>query len=99
MSSTSVRVVARLIAKPDKVEAFKALMSGIVDPTRKESGCIRYELLQNQADPTDFTFVEEWASKAALDAHMQTPHITGALGKAGEMLGGAPDIRFYTTVR
>jgi quinol monooxygenase YgiN len=97
--SSSVRVVARLVAKPDQVEAFKALMSGIVDPTRKESGCIRYELLQNQSDPTDFTFVEEWASAAALDEHMKTPHITGALGKAGAMLGGAPDIRMYKTVR
>jgi quinol monooxygenase YgiN len=99
MSSSSVRVVARLVAKADQVEAFKALMSSIIEPTRKESGCIRYELLQNLSDPAEFTFVEEWASAAALDAHMQMSHITAALGQAGAMLGGAPDIRRYATVR
>lgn len=97
--STAVRVVARLIAKPDKVEAFKTILLGLIEPTRKEAGCRRYELLQNSADPTDFTFVEEWESAAALDAHMKQPHLTAALGQLGDLFGGAPDIRCYTTLR
>lgn len=97
--STAVRVVARLIAKPDKIEAFKTILLSIVEPTRKEAGCVRYELLQNKADPADFTFVEEWSSSEALDAHMKQPHLTAALGQIGDLLGGAPDIRRYTTLR
>lgn len=97
--STAVRVVARLVCKPDRVEEFKSIVLSIVDPTRQEAGCKRYELLQNNADPTDFTFVEEWESGAALDAHMKAPHLTAALGKIGPLLGGAPDIRRYTTLR
>lgn len=97
--STAVRVVARLSSKPDKIEEFKAILLSIIEPTRKEAGCKRYELLQNNADPTDFTFVEEWESGAALDAHMKAPHLTAALGKIGDLIGGAPDIRRYTTLR
>lgn len=97
--TTAVRVVARLIAKPDKVEALKTILSSIIDPTRKEAGCQGYELLQNSADPTDFTFVESWESAAALEAHMKAPHLTAALGKVGDLLGAAPDIRRYTTLR
>ena len=97
--STAVRVVARLVSKPDKVEELKAILLSIVEPTRKEAGCKRYELLQNSGDPTDFTFVEEWESGAALDAHMGQPHLGAALAKARDLFGGAPDIRRYTTLR
>lgn len=96
--SSAVRVVARLVAKPDKVEELKSILLSIIEPTRREAGCKRYELLQNSADPADFTFVEEWESGAALDAHMKQPHLTVALGKLGTLLGGAPDIRRYTTL-
>jgi hypothetical protein len=64
MSNAIVKVVARLVALPEKAESLKAILSGLIDPTRAEKGCLRYELLQNQADPTDFTFVEEWATEA-----------------------------------
>ncbi len=96
---STVRVVARLVSKPDKVEEFKAILLTIIDPTRKEDGCKSYELLQNSADPTDFTFVEEWESAAALEKHMGQPHVGGALGKARDLFGAAPDIRKYTTLR
>lgn len=97
--STAVRVVARLISKPDKVDELKTILLELIGPTLKEAGCKRYELLQNNADPTDFTFVEEWDSGAALDAHMGQPHLQAALGKARDLFGGAPDIRRYTTLR
>jgi quinol monooxygenase YgiN len=94
----TLRVVARIPARPDTVDAVKTVLLGLIAPTRAENGCIRYELLQNQADPTDFTFVEEWSGDAALQAHMTTPHIAAALGKLGELLGGAPDIRRYSSL-
>jgi quinol monooxygenase YgiN len=98
MSEASVRVVARLISKPDQVEAFKTVLASLREPTRKETGCISYELLQNPADPTEFVFVEEWASAAALDAHMQTPHLQAALGQAANLVAAAPEIRTYKTL-
>jgi quinol monooxygenase YgiN len=43
-------------------------------PTRKEKGCICYNLHQSTDDETKFIFYEQWASQAALDEHMQTDH-------------------------
>jgi quinol monooxygenase YgiN len=63
-----------------------------------EAGCISYVLLQNNADPTDFTFVEEWESEAALEAHLGSPHLTASLAKIPALLGGPPDIRRYSVV-
>jgi len=95
----SLRVVARLEAKADKVEELKALLSALIEPTHKDDGCIVYELLQNTGKPTDFTFVEEWTSAAALDAHLKTDHVTHALSRALELLDGEPDIRTYHVVK
>ena len=97
--TSSVRVVARLIAKPDKIEPLKAALLSLIEPTRKEAGCKSYELLVNSADPTDFTFVEEWESAAALDAHMKAPHVGAALSGAADWFGAPPDIRRYVTLR
>ena len=59
MRDQALRVVARVVARPGKVEELQALLRGLIEPTRREPGCVTYELLQNTADPTDFTFVEE----------------------------------------
>ncbi|MGQ0622120.1 MAG: putative quinol monooxygenase [Panacagrimonas sp.] len=97
--TSRVRVVARLAARPDKVEALRAALLAVIEPTRREVGCLSYELLQNLADPTDFTFVEEWDSNAALDAHLQTAHLATLRQAVADVLVAAPDIRRYTTLR
>ncbi|OUC15800.1 MAG: antibiotic biosynthesis monooxygenase [Alkalinema sp. CACIAM 70d] len=91
----TIRVVAHVIAKPDQIEALKALTLSILEPTRQESGCIQYELHQNLQDPTDFTFIEEWESEAALEAHLQTPHLQAAMAQLDGIVAAMPDIRSY----
>ncbi|MBZ0167860.1 antibiotic biosynthesis monooxygenase [Candidatus Methylomirabilis lanthanidiphila] len=98
MTDQGVRVVARVVARPGKVEELRAVLQGLVEPTRKELGCVTYELLQNKTDPTDFTFVEEWTSEAALDAHLQSPHLQDARVKLPGLAVADPDIRRYTVV-
>jgi len=95
MSKTTIRVVARVVALPDKVEEVKSVLLGLIEPTRKEEGCIVYELLQNQADPTDFTFVEEWESQALLEAHLASAHIEEAESQLDGLVAAEPDIRLY----
>ena|SRR5687768_292857 len=91
----TLRVVAHLRAKPDKVEETKQALSELIKPTRDETGCIEYELMQNTADPTDFTFVEEWSGNDALDAHLRTEHIQRVVARGDELLAAPPDIRRY----
>lgn len=95
MSQTTIRVVARVVALPDKVEVVKSILTQLVEPTRQESGCITYELLQNYADPTDFTFVEEWESQALLNIHLNSAHLAQAESQLEELVAAKPDIRIY----
>jgi len=98
MHESSIRVVARIVAKPEKVEETRALLSGLIAPTRKETGCSRYELMQNRANPAEFTFVEEWANEGALNAHFTTSHVKDAFSKVPALLAEPPDIRQYTLI-
>lgn len=92
----SIRIIARFIARPDAIDALRAECLAMLEPTRKETGCIRYELLANTANPAEFTFVEEWADQAAIDAHMATPHLKGLVANTQALLAEPLDVRLYT---
>ena len=94
----TIRVVAHITAKPDTVDQTRELLMSLIDPTRAEDGCVTYELLQNNDDPTDFTFVEEWTSDAALDEHLATEHLKRVGEKGAELFAVQPDIRRYRVV-
>lgn len=98
MQDQAVRVVARVVARPGKEDELRVLLQGLVEPTRREQGCVVYELLQNTTDSTDFTFVEEWNSDADLDAHLQSPHLQHARVRLPDLAATDPDIRRYTVV-
>ena len=95
----NIRVVAHLTSRPDTIADTRRALEGFVDPTRVEAGCIYYELMQNNDDPTDFTFVEEWESNETLDAHLESPHISTFKERAGDLLACDPDIRRYSLIR
>jgi len=96
---SNIRVVARFAARPDHINKVAEILSALVEPTRAEDGCIAYDLLQNSADPTDFTFVEEWTSREALDRHLATEHIAECRRRIGEHVEGPADIRIYTLIK
>ena len=96
MKEDSLRVVARITARPGRKDEVRELLRALVGPTRREPGCVSYELLHNQEDPSDFTFIEEWTSAAALDAHLNSPHIQSLPPEFDEMAD--VDIRKYSVV-
>jgi quinol monooxygenase YgiN len=98
MRQDTLRVVARIQAQHGKVNELQSVLSSLVEPTRKEPGCLSYELLQNNEDPTDFTFVEEWQSNIALESHFATKHFKEALTKLPNLIAAEPDIRRYHLV-
>jgi quinol monooxygenase YgiN len=99
MPAMSLRVVARIKARTESVSEVRELLSGLVEPTRKESGCITYELLQNTEDPRDFTFVEEWESNEALASHLASDHLKAIGPKLEPLVTDPPDIRTYWLVK
>ena len=94
----TVRVVAHITAKPETIDATRELLTTLILPTRIELGCITYQLFQNEADPTDFTFIEEWTSDADLNAHLQSDHLKQVAAEGANLFAAPPDIRRYKLV-
>jgi quinol monooxygenase YgiN len=78
MSKNTVTVVAIVETSADKTEELKSVCLGLIDPTRKEEGCISYDLYQDTTNPGKFTFIENWQTKEHLDVHSKTPHLVAA---------------------
>jgi quinol monooxygenase YgiN len=81
MPKEGIILTAMVKAKPGQEEAVKEVLIALVEPTRKEAGCLCYNLHQSKSDRTQFMFYEQWASKEAIDAHGKTPHMKALGGK------------------
>ena len=86
MITNTLNVVAIAETSPDRAEELKSVCLGLVEPTRKEAGCISYDLFQDVTIPGKFTFIENWQSKEHLDAHLKTPHLVSAGAAFGKIL-------------
>jgi quinol monooxygenase YgiN len=83
---SQLTVVAKVAAKAESLEELKSELLKLIEPTRKEEGCIAYNLHQDNEDPALFIFYETWQSSAALDMHMDSAHFKGFVEAAGGMI-------------
>ncbi|MDF2944429.1 MAG: antibiotic biosynthesis monooxygenase [Herbinix sp.] len=92
-----IKVVAKNKLMNDKIEVVKSLYEELVNATRKEDGCIKYELYQDDKDATVLTMIEEWVDKDALDKHMKTEHFLKIVPMVGEFVIGN-ELNIYNKV-
>jgi quinol monooxygenase YgiN len=98
MSAKTITVVATFQAKPGKEAELKKALIGLLAPTRGEAGCINYDLHASPEDPAKFLFHENWASKAHLDTHLQSPHIKALLPRVDELCVAFPEIKIWEKI-
>ena len=91
-------VVATFQARLGKETELRTALLGLLAPTRKETGCLNYDLHQAPDDPARFLFHENWTSKAALDAHMQSPHLKALIPRVDELCSAFPDIKIWERI-
>jgi quinol monooxygenase YgiN len=90
-----VVVVGSFTAREGKEAEAEDAFRALLEPTHAEDGCILYALHRGAEDPRRLTFIERWASREALEAHLGTPHIQGALERAEELFGDSGEITVY----
>ena len=98
MSVKAVTVVATFQAKPGKETELKNALIGLVAPTRKEAGCINYDLHASPEEPAKFLFHENWTSKAHLDTHLRSAHIKALLPRVDELCVALPEIKIWERI-
>ncbi|MDU7336709.1 MAG: putative quinol monooxygenase [Clostridium sp.] len=94
-----IKLVAQNTIKADKVEAFIELATQLVHATREnDTGCIRYELLQDVKNPQVLTMLEEWEDEAALSRHGASQHFKEAIAKFAEYMEKPGETHLYKTL-
>lgn len=82
-------VSAILRTKPGMRDKVVELAHPCIEATRKENGCIQYDLLRSTHDENTLMYAEQWESLEALRAHNGSPHIAAFREARKEMMDGA----------
>jgi len=97
MAST-VRVIVKIVARVDMEAEMGAIVRRLCTESRKEAGCLQYDVLENISEPNVFVLSEEWESAAHLDAHNKTAHFHEAVMKAQPLLAKDLDVGRYRVI-
>ena len=63
-------------AVPGHEDELAAQLLALVEPTRREPGCLVYQLHRDPESRGKFMFYERFVSQEALDSHTASPHLT-----------------------
>ena len=86
MDRNPLTVVAVFHARPGAEGALAAELEAMLEPTRRESGCVNYDLHAAIDDPGLFFFHETWTSSADHQAHLLTGHVRHLLSVAPDLI-------------
>jgi quinol monooxygenase YgiN len=67
-------IVAHWQTTTEDLETVLTLVAELAPRSKAEPGCVGYETLQDADDPTHLVLIERYLDRAALDAHLGSPH-------------------------
>ena len=70
----AVTLIVQLRPRDGQEMLLEAELRALVGPTRKEDGCLTYDLHRSEGAPICFVLHEVWASREAHSRHITTPH-------------------------
>ncbi|WP_035848364.1 putative quinol monooxygenase [Kitasatospora azatica] len=96
--SERVSVVVTLKVKPGAEDQFRAQAAATEKVSRAEAGCLSYTNFVDPNDPASWVVVEEWADRAALDTHLNSPHLAESLALTVELLAEPPVLKILSEI-
>jgi quinol monooxygenase YgiN len=93
----AVTLVVLLKSREGQEPLLEAELRALVGPTRKEDGCITYDLHRGADTPSSFLLHEVWESREAHRLHTQTPHFIRWNARKDALLAGR-DSAFWTQI-
>jgi quinol monooxygenase YgiN len=98
MIAESLTVLAHVKAKPGNETHVRQELLSLVAPSRKDSGCLNYDLHQALDNSALFLFHENWTSEAHLERHLQKPELQAVLAKLGQWVAEPPQITLWKKI-
>jgi quinol monooxygenase YgiN len=95
---TEITVIAYMTAKASHGDQLREALLELVARTRKEKGCINYDLHQSQENAAQFVMYENWDTAADLDAHAKAAALQTFVKTAGPLLERPAEISKWIMV-
>jgi quinol monooxygenase YgiN/catechol 2,3-dioxygenase-like lactoylglutathione lyase family enzyme len=96
--SSIVCNVGRLTALPGHGDDVASLMRSVADATRREDGCLAYQVHRAKDDPDKTVVYESWESPAAMAAHHETAHMAAFQKAAVSLVEWPPQMELLIPV-
>jgi quinol monooxygenase YgiN len=91
-------IVAHLHVREEKLAEAKAFLLGLVEGSRSDPNCIDYHLHQDNENPLEFTFYENWVDRASWDRHMELPPLKELARRRPEFFRAPTEIRLMSMI-
>jgi quinol monooxygenase YgiN len=96
LTMSEVTLIATFVPEESRLDDFLRLMGGMVDASRAESGCLRYDLYRDGEGR--YFMVEDYRNMSAVEAHRETPHYRHYRAQVVDMLTAPISVVVLTRV-
>ena len=72
---TAIVIYVEFELPKGKLDEFLEVSKVLVEGSKKDHGCIRYDLHNVVSNPHKFVLFEEWESKEDLDVHLKSENV------------------------
>jgi len=72
---SQVMIVVDFEVKPEFRAQFLVLMKGHAGRSRRDDGCLQFDLMLPKDDERHVFLIEKWRDQAALDVHAKVPRM------------------------
>ena len=93
-----IKIVAKNTVTEGNAPLFKEMAKPLIEGSKKEKGCISYDLYEDIDDPNILTFIEEWVDLDAIAGHVKTDHYTKIIPELTKLHAFPKEVRKYKIV-
>jgi quinol monooxygenase YgiN len=98
MSDSYLAVVVYVHVLPESIEAFRAASLANARASIQEPGVVRFDVMQETADPARFVLFEVYRGQEGAAAHKQTAHYQTWRDTVAPMMAEPRTNKSYTTM-
>jgi quinol monooxygenase YgiN len=91
-------LLVRFEAKEGAGEKLEASFAKAIKLSRKEKGCLAYDLNRDPKMPSHYVLYERWQNLSSLEAHLKSAHIAAMLTELNESRAGPPEAQILLPV-
>lgn len=95
----NITLFATLLVKPGKIVPVRQELHKILESSRLEPGCLRYEIYQAEQDENSVHLIETYVDRDALATHSESGYFKNFVEKVSPLLEKEFDIQYITILK